>query len=78
MKINGKVWTLNEFYQRDAVSICSFSKNYLKVSELPDDRLVQEKPDVLLVIEGLNFRHVTLLSSPSVPRLPRMNAFQDA
>ena len=49
----------------------------LEVSKLVDDGLVEQEPDVLLVEEGLDFGEVALLSSLPIPRLSRMDSFQD-
>ena len=51
---------------------------YLEFPELPDNGLVQEEPDVLLVVQGLHLAHVPLLSPLSVPWLSGENSFQDA
>ena len=50
---------------------------HLEVSELPDDGLMKQEPDVLLVIKGLDLGHVTLLGPFPVPRLSRMDALEN-
>ena len=51
---------------------------YLELPELPNDGLVQEEPDILLVVQGLHLAHVPLLSPFPVPWLSGENSFQDA
>ena len=53
-------------------------EKHLEVSELPDDGLVQQEPDVLLVVEGLDPGDVALLGPFPVPRLARVDPFQNA
>ena len=53
-------------------------EEHLEVSELPDDGLVQQEPDVLLVVEGLDPGDVALLGPFPVPRLARVDPFQNA
>ena len=50
----------------------------LEVPELVDDGLVEQEPDILLVEEGLDLGEVALLSSLPIPRLSRVDSFQDA
>ena len=50
----------------------------LEVPELVDDGLVEQEPDVLLVEERLDLGEVALLSSLPIPRLSRVDSFQDA
>ena len=60
------------------VRLLQFLEKDLEVPELVDDGLVEQEPDVLLVEEGLDLGEVALLSSLPIPRLPRVDSFQDA
>ena len=60
--------------------VCLFQllEEDLEVSELVDDGLVEQEPDILLVEEGLDFGEVALLSSLPISWLSRVDSFQDA
>ena len=53
-------------------------EEHLEVSELPNDGLVQQEPDVFLVVERLDPGHVALLGTLPVPRLAGVDPFQNA
>ena len=60
------------------VRLLQLLEEHLEVPELEDDGLVEEEPDVLLVEEGHDLGEVALLGALPVPRLPRVDSFQDA
>ena len=60
------------------VRLLQFLEEDLEVPELEDDGLVKQEPNVLLVEEGLDLGEVALLGALPVPRLPRVDSFQDA
>ena len=60
------------------VRLLQLLEEHLEVPELEDDGLVEEEPDVLLVEEGHDLGEVALLGAFPVPRLPRVDSFQDA
>jgi hypothetical protein len=51
------------------------ASSYLKVSEFPYNWLVEQKSDIFFMVESFNLCHISLLSSFTIARLSRMDAF---